>query len=188
MKHLIFAAIMLLASLQSFSQSFDGVSISGGYYEAVEKYKSKGYKVVQTGNTYTYLSGSVNGTSVELLVMGTPKTKQFCKAIIYLPKRTSWSSLKSNYEDYLQILTNKYGNPSSSYNFFKDPYNEGDGYELSAVKADKCVFAAYWIDSVSNTNIALNISEYLQVQISYENDRLMDVLKKEKDILNGNSF
>ena len=47
MKHLIFAAIMLLASLQSFTQSFDGVSIEGNISNVINEYKNKGYITTQ---------------------------------------------------------------------------------------------------------------------------------------------
>lgn len=188
MKHLLALAIILCISLLSFAQQFDGVSISGDYNQAIERYKAKGYKVTKYDGNFTFMLGMVNGTQVELLLIGTLKTKQFCKAVVYLPKKSTWESLKGNYQDYLGLLTTKYGKPSSSYSFFKEPYYEGDGYELTAVKAEKCVYAAYWLEMLDNTSISLTISEYQQVQINYENERLMELYKKEKDILNGNSF
>lgn len=188
MKKAIIIALLLCISTLSFSQQFDGINISGDFTSALNKFKAKGYVVVKgEGNRYI-LSGSINSLPVEILILGTPKTRQFAKVTVWLPKKTNWESLKSNYQDWLELLTTKYGKPSSSYNFFKTPYYEGDGYELTAVSSEKCVYAAYWIDILQNMTLAISISEYQQVEIVYENDSIMELYKKEKDIINGNSF
>lgn len=181
--NLILLAIMISAS--SFAQEFLGVKVDGTKQEFVAKFVAKGFKVVKVegGNeNATSMKGSYGGTNYELVIINTPVTKKVWKLAVYLPEQTSWYSLKSAYEQYLGVLVSKYGDPNKSYNFFKDPYYEGDGYEMSAVALDKCVFSSFW------ENIYIEISKYRQVKISYENATNSALDDEEKEKINKNVF
>lgn len=79
-----------------------------------------------------------------------------------MPSQVSWSSTRSRYEDFKETYTKKYGKPSDSYEFFIDPYERGDGYELQAIKLEKGYYTTYWeleagtivveIDALSNSD------------------------------------
>ena len=186
MKQLILI-ISLFISVSVFSQQFDGVNISGDLPTAVSSYKAKGYILSKTITNGVIMNGKIGNTEIELYLFTTSKSKKVYKATVYLPIKETWYAIKQNYQDYLEVLTTKYGTPNKSYDFFSKPYFEGDGYEMSALGLEKCTFSAYWLD-IDNTSIVIEISKYKQVKISYENNANQKIASAERDAINNVSF
>jgi len=69
------------------------------------------------------------------------------------------------YRSMKEVLTKKYGKPSSDYEFFKKPYYDGDGFEAQAIKLGKATFSSFWGSALN-----LEIHESLTVQLNYESD------------------
>ena len=133
------------------------------------------------------MNGRVANYPIELLIVVTPKTKQVCKVVIYFAKETNWYSLKQTYEKFKDVLIEKYGQFDSDYQYFRKPYYEGDGYEMSAVALDNVVYATYWLNK-ENMNMVVEIEKYKQVSITYENVELMRVKKNESMEIENKSF
>jgi hypothetical protein len=186
MKKYIVIALLMFSAV-SFGQSFDGVPISGNIDVAVSKFKAKGYKVSQNAESAVIMKGMVAGEEVQIFVLYTPKTKVVFKLTAYFDEKNTWYSLKSHYEKYVQIMTEKYGEPNSSYTSFSNPYYEGDGYEMSAVQLEKCNYAAYWMNK-DNLTLGVEISKYKQVKLIYENDINVELYKKERGEQQKNIF
>lgn len=183
MKKIAVITLALLVSIKGISQEFMGVKVDGSKATVTSQLISKGM-VKSTTSTPSALifKGYVSNTEIELFVFFTPKTNLAWKFVVYLPKRTSWYDLKSDYEKYLELFTNKYGTPTSSYNTFLSPYYEGDGYETSAVGLDKCLYSAFW------EKYSVEISKYKQVKLTYENSENAEINKKEKNQINNANF
>lgn len=189
MKQLLIIALATFLTSISYSQSFDGVPISGTLQEATTKFKAKGYILKETldhGNG-VIMKGKVNLQPIELWIFCTPTSKKVFKMNVFFDAQISWSSIKSEYERYKDILTNKYGEPDSQYDFFVKPYYEGDGYEMSAISLEKCTYASFWLNK-NNLSIHLLISKYKQVEISYQNDEMLIIAKSEFEKINQKSF
>ncbi|MFY8161982.1 MAG: hypothetical protein ACOVNU_11680 [Candidatus Kapaibacteriota bacterium] len=186
MKKLI-VIISLFFSVSAFSQQFDGVNISGDLPTAISSLKAKGYTLSKPITNGVIMNGKIGSTEIELFLFTTPKSKKVYKAAIYLPIKENWYSIKQNYLDYLEVLTNKYGTPDNSFNFFSKPYFEGDGYEMLALDLEKCTYSAYWL-KLENTSIYIEISKYKQVKISYENNENQKIAAAEKAAQNNASF
>lgn len=182
---LIVAIVTITFSAKS--QNFDGIYIGGGLNTFVDKLKAKGYKLVEITPQYASLTGRIANTDVEVFIASTPKTKVVSNITIYLPKETYWRGLKSSYNEYLTLLSEKYGKPDMAYTGFEAPYYEGDGYEMSAVENEKSNYVAFWFDK-SNTNIAVQISKYHQVKLLYENVINMQIKEREQNEIKTNSF
>lgn len=188
MKKLLFVLLTVL-STTSFAQSFNGITIGGKLSEFVSAMKEKGYtyvKATETGGAI--MSGTLSGNIVELWISVTPKTKLVWKLSIYFPENDSWYSMKSEYEKYKSALTEKYGTPDKTFEFFKSPYYDGDGYEMTAVRVEKAVFSTYWIKNESNYAISLSITKFSQLRISYENVRNSSIDDKEKKEINNTTL
>jgi hypothetical protein len=183
MKKTITLCLALAFTISAFSQEFLGVKVEGTKDEIQKKFSEKGFKFVSYKDNYLQLKGNVGSNEVEFNVIFTPKTKIAWKFVVYLPEQSSWYSLKSQYNEYLNMLKSKYGEPKSSYNFFSSPYSEGDGYEMTGVEVDKCVYAAYWEDKYS-----IEISKFKQVKIAYENPINAEIFSKEKKEIQTNTF
>lgn len=180
---LVFAFISFNIS----AQQFDGVSISGNMTTAIAKFKAKGFILNKIDGDVAIMKGKVSNYPIELLILVTPKTKQVYKMVVFLDKDISWKSLKSNYFKFKEIFTDKYGSFDDDYEYFVDPYYEGDGYELQAVRLEKCTYSTYWFDKMG-MNVAVEISKYEQVRLAYENAILVKVKQRETAEIEANSF
>lgn len=179
--------IALFITVNSFAQYFDGVHISGDISSVVQKYRAKGYKLIKNDATAYIMTGTANGVDVELYVLATPITKKAYSIKVYLEKKYSWYGLKSDFNKYKDILITKYGDSDKDYQYFEEPYFEGDGYETSAVKLEKVHYLSFWFDN-QNTNLCIEITKWMQVCITYENAIAAEINKKEKERKENNTF
>lgn len=189
MKKLIVKIAILLVSFNSYSQSWNGIPISGSFSTIKTNLSAKGFTLINSENNNAFFRGIVNGVDYEVLVFATPITYQVAKLVLYLPKRTNWTDIKYEYEYMKDMLTEKYG-IANSYGFFDSPYYEGDGYEMSAIEAEKCHYSSYWlkISQEPNLSVATEISKYKQVKVTYENKANMNKSKEETNNLNKKVF
>lgn len=170
----------------TFAQQFDGVTITGDMPTILNKYREKGWKLIKTEPTFAVLTGSIaQYRGVELYISVTPKSKRVYKATVYLPKQTTWSNLKYEYTQFVENMTVKYGSPES-FQYFKEPYYEGDGYEESALKNEKVVWISFW--ETLNLNLTVEITKYMQVCLTYENPVNVKYFSKERDALLSEKF
>ena len=183
----LFIAIAILATSVINAQEFNGVPIDGDLTTFVTKLKAKGYTLKEYIDNGAILKGKIGTKDIEVFAFTTPKSKKVFKLSVYFPERTTWSFLKSEYEELVGVLTDKYGEAHSSYSTFKKPYYEGDGYEMSAVQLEKCNFASYWIKQ-NNLTLAVEISKWKQINITYENDKNMAIKQEEMRNLQNNSL
>ena len=189
MKQIIAIIVIVFSSVFASAQSFDGVPISGDLITTITRFKAKGYTLKEYTNTGgAIMLGKVAFSNVELFISVTPKTKKVFKVSVYFDEERTWANLKSVYNKYFDILTEKYGSPDSKYATFETPYYEGDGYEMTAVGAEKCIYFAMWLMPQDNLNVAVKISEFKQVQLIYENAEMIKIKSKEIAELENKSF
>lgn len=185
MKKVTMVLLFSLITIIGAGQEFLGIKPEGSRLEVVNKFIAKGFKVKpQSANqNVTSMVGNYAGTIYEVNIVNTPTSKKVWKIAVYLPEETNWYSLKDTYEKYVETLTKKYGDPSKSYAFFHSPYYEGDGYEMNAVRLEKCSYLTFWGET-----IYIEITQWRQVRISYENPVNADLKEKETEKLNSNIF
>ncbi len=82
---------------------------------------------------------------------------------------------RETYKDMKQTLTTKYGPPQQAFEFFSDPYYEGDGYEDQAIKLGKGHFGAFW-----DNGLQLNVTEKLNLNVAYESPTWADEAGRRK--------
>jgi hypothetical protein len=185
MKKYILLLLITLSSIFSYSQEFNGVLVDGDLPSFVSKMKAKNYTLRKYIENGAIMDGKVGYNDVEVFIFTTPKSKKVFRLSVYFPKKTTWSSLKGSYLDLLSSLTSKYGEPTNKGEIFKDPYYEGDGYEMSAVAIEKVVYLAYW-EYISNLFLSIEISKYSQVNIVYDNVTNVAIRDKEIKSINTN--
>lgn len=177
----LFIAIALILTTVTNAQEFNGVKIDGDLPSFTNALKAKGYTFHRTLDNGCIMKGKIGFKDVDVFIFTTPKSKKVFKLTIYFEEKSTWSSLKSDYQQLAAALTEKYGQPSNTYDSFSKPYYEGDGYEMSAVQLEKCNYSSYWLNK-ENLTLAVEISKYKQVKLVYENDKNMDL--KEQEIKN----
>ncbi len=164
---------------------FMGIPIEGDAVLFINKLKVKGFKVINYNNNVTTMSGVFLGTLTNsILIVQTPKSKQVWKVGVYMPEQNTWSSLKFEYQSLLSKLNNKYGEPATSFFSFMSPYEEGDGYELTAVQMEKSNIIAWWdltfTDGTPSGLIMLEMTKWKQNSIIWENSVNTALKKKEQ--------
>lgn len=170
MKKLVLLFAVMLMSTTFFAQEhldFRGVPIDGHIDAFVSQMERLGYTVDKRIDNSAIMNGKFTGRDVELYIFSSPKTNTVWKVVLYFDKG-SWSSLKSSYFEYKGLYTQKYGKPTSSYEFFSDPYYEGDGYELQALRKEKCHYLSIYKLEIGS--IAVQLSEYEQLKLVYEDN------------------
>ena len=183
MKKLSIVFAICLMSIASYAQSVFGVQVDGYKKDVVNKFKAKGFKIpITPSSTVTSLRGIVDGVTYEVLVCNTPISKKVWKIIVYLPKQDNWYDLKLTYTKFYDFFLKKYGEPNSSYSSFSSPYEEGDGYEMTAVAEEKCNYTAFW------DLVYMSISKYNQIEINYENPTNAELFTNENEKLKFKNF
>jgi hypothetical protein len=158
---------------------FRGIPIDGNVSDFVSKMKGIGYTLDEVDGDITIMNGKFTGKDASIYIISSPKTKIVCRVTVYFEKQTSWSSIKSLYENYKELLEQKYKVKPKAYEYFKKPYEEGDGYEMQAVRLDKCVFSSFY--ETPQGYIALSISKTERISIAYEDEINIEIRSKEKE-------
>lgn len=177
---------MLCIISLGYSQEFLGIKVDGNLYEAVAKFKAKGFRLVESSKSAALLTGTLQFKTISLVIISTPKSHKVWKFVISLPEKTSWYSLKVEYNDYVEVFNSKYGKPTNSYSFYEDPYEEGDGFELQAIRNEKATFASYWL--FDNIAYSVRIHKDQNVELNYQNTVNFQIHKKETDEQNYSTF
>lgn len=159
---------------------FKQFPITGDVNSFIQALSSSGYKLEEP-YSYTYHAAALSGpfaghNDCSVLVVGTPKTHLTYAVMVYLQEHHIWHTIKSEYEQIKSQLTKKYGNPES-YEFFSDPYYEGDGSELTALFSDHCTWRSYF--KTSNGTISVSMTNNYKVLILYQDKINYDIREKE---------
>lgn len=121
-----------------------------------------------------------------VMVQYTPISKTVWRVQVILPNKTDWETLEAEYIEYLNILKSKYGQPTAEATEFLNPYQKGDGNEMTAVELEKCIYTSVWTSKQGG--VMISISKIKRVIISYENSKNLALEKEEKKELNKQIF
>ena len=182
MKKFLFVFVTLFFSMSLYAQEpleFRGLPIDGNLTNFVSKMKSIGYTVIDEEDNLVFMKGKFTNRDVKLLVCSSVKTHTVWKVCVLFDEARSWSSLKSDYLEYKDLFTKKYGKASDSYEFFLSPYYEGDGFEFQALRNEKCHYITFWENNVGYIAVQMKASERLG--IDYEDKINSKISSKEQD-------
>lgn len=146
---------------------FKGIVINGSKEDVADALKKQGYEFVDGGEDGILLNGKFAGIdNCHILVNASQHTHQTYSVSVFTPEALTWWSVKADYDRIKEMLRKKYGKPSSSAEFFSDPYDEGDGYELTALSTGNAMFVTSF--SSKDGDITLHISHGAQLLITYK--------------------
>lgn len=169
--------------------AFKGVPITGDPQVAIIALESKGFSTIQPYSTYDHgalLHGTFAGIQdCNIFIGGTAKTDTLYMIGVFLPPSNNWYNLKDQYYSYKEKLSNKYGEPKS-FEYFDDPYYEGDGYEISALDNGKCHFTS--IFKVERGSIIVSLSSQESVMIAYQDSEGNTINSEEMNDLADNDL
>lgn len=160
--------------------TFKDIPIDGNVKDFADKLSKKGFTYVKglEGNIVR-MEGKFADFNAEVWLMATPKTKIIWKIVVLTDKYTSWSSIKADFEKYKELYTKKYGKPSEDFHFFSRPYYEGDGYEMQALKLEKCTYITFF--ELPEGGIVIEMTKWGNISFSYEDNINVKIKRSESE-------
>ena len=174
---ILLMVMAFIANAQNSHLLFKGIEMDGTVSEFVKKLEAKGYTTSVEIDKGAVLTGEFAGENAEIFVMG-GKDENVWRVVVKFDKKETWSALKLSYLSYKKALTKKYGE-GECYEFFKPPYYDGDGYELTALKLDKCTFLTYFKTENGGIGVEINSDNY--AQITYEDEENVKLHENKKE-------
>lgn len=149
--------------------TFLNIPINGYAGTFVKLLEGKGLSVqvpYQDSAHTAILNGSFCGVkNCSFIVGGTHISDIVYMVVVQFPTVTTWVSLKDEYIKYKDFLASKY-DFFNCIEKFDYPYEEGDGYEATAVSLDKCSYMSYF-HTDNGSMIMLKISNDMTLNIAY---------------------
>ena len=174
-----------MLSVASYSQvepiehfTFKGIPIDGTLAEFGQKLTSTGLVITQKADEVIEFKGNFGGTDdCKIVAFSTPKTQQVYSLMVIFPEVDTWYSLKSDYKEYKTMLTTKYGKAKTTVERFSDPYYEGDGYEIQALRLSKASYASFFHTDNGEVTVALSYMNGAHLVLVYT-DKHNDALNE----------
>lgn len=142
---------MLMVSVITFAQkttnqhlTFKGVPINGTLIDYLAKMKQNGFSHMATKDGTAILQGDFAGYKGCVVGVSTLKQKDLVYQIaVAFPNRETWSALYGNYSSLKELLTDKYGKPSTEVENFDDE-RQDDHSKMYQVQFDGCKYYSIW--------------------------------------------
>lgn len=159
---------------------FKGIEIDGTCKKMSSQLQNLGFSEITTfDNGSIVMNGTFAGVyGCDVLLCSSQFTNKIWKILVRLPAEKNWYSLKDRYLKLKGIFTKKYGHPDA-YEYFTSPYEEGDGYEITAFGAGNATYASYF--KTDKGYIVVQIIEDGVVELAYEDDINADMHSKAQD-------
>lgn len=124
---------------------FKGVPIDGTLKEFVSRMKRKGFKSIGTEKGMAILKGDFAAYKECTIYVSTLDNKDLVSRIsVVFPNQETWEYLYGDYMNLKELLTEKYGVPSSVTEEFQDKYINDDRDRMHAVKMDRCKYESHF--------------------------------------------
>lgn len=120
---------------------FKGVPIDGTLKEFVTRMKRKGFKSIGSEKGFEVLQGDFAAYKKCTVYVSTLDNKDLVSRItVAFPNEETWEYLYGDYKHLKDLLTEKYGQPSTVTEKFQDKYIDDDNDRMLAVKMDNCKY------------------------------------------------
>ena len=153
----IFSFMFVVAQTPNKHLTFKGIPITGTLENFVQKMEAKGFRKIYSDKSFIGLEGEFAGyPGCEIYVYKIPNRNIVYKVVVFFPKESSWAYLEKEYNQFKDMLTNKYGDPS----WYSETFKEGastfnDDAKMSSLKKGNCDYWTQW--KVNNGYIEMRI-------------------------------
>lgn len=147
------------AMAQSTHLKFKGVPIDGSLDKFVERMKRSNFKLVSSKNGVAVLKGDFADFKECTIRVATLESKDLVSHIsVAFPNEEQWEHLYGDYKHLKEMLTEKYGKPSSCVEKFHSSYGSrttDDSAKMYEVQFDQCKYETCF--QANNGEIVLKI-------------------------------
>lgn len=127
---------------------FKGIEMTGSLSEFCSKLEQNGFEYsdsqLDKKNT-RIMEGNFTDRMVSAFITATSDCRQVVDVGVFMPDTESWQTLKAMFDEYKDLYTTKYGEPSVlSEKFLNDIYDR-PGWEMLGVVRDLCDYRAVYL-------------------------------------------
>ena len=142
----VFSCIGVMAQNANEHLKFMGIPINGTLESFTQKLVAKKIKSIQAAEGVGLFNGAFAGKNdCNIFVATVPNRNIVSKVVVCLPPRETWAWLESDYNQFKQMLTSKYGEPLQHSETFKSgAFTSSDYLKISALKEGKCEYYVGW--------------------------------------------
>ena len=152
MKRILIALLFVFSCIGTMAQNanehlkFMGIPINGTLESFTQKLVAKKIKSIQAAEGVGLFNGTFAGKNdCNIFVATVPNRNIVSKVVVCLPPRETWAWLESDYNQFKQMLTSKYGEPFQHSETFKaGTFTSSDYLKISALKEGKCEYYVGW--------------------------------------------
>ena len=152
MKRILIALLFIFSCIGAMAQNanehlkFMGIPINGTLESFSQKLVAKKIKSIQAAEGVGLFNGTFAGKNdCNIFVATVPNRNIVSKVVVCLPPRETWAWLESDYNQFKQMLTSKYGEPFQHSETFKaGTFTASDYLKISALKEGKCEYYVGW--------------------------------------------
>ena len=153
----IFSFMFVMAQTPNKHLTFKGIPITGTLENFAQELGAKGFKKTYSDKNVVVFKGEFAGYSdCEIYVYKAPNRNIVYKVVVFFPKESSWVYLEKEYNHFKGVLTNKYGEPTSHSEIFKEGASTfNDDAKMSSLKEGNGAYWSAW--KVDNGTIYMEI-------------------------------
>ena len=152
MKRILIALLFVFSCIGAMAQNanehlkYMGIPINGTLESFTQKLVAKKIKSIQAAEGVGLFNGTFAGKNdCNIFVATVPNRNIVSKVVVCLPPRETWAWLESDYNQFKQMLTSKYGEPFQHSETFKaGTFTSSDYLKISALKEGKCEYYVGW--------------------------------------------
>lgn len=188
MKKILITLCIIMLSFAMRAQehmTFMGIPIDGKISAFVQKLEDKGFTYIRTREDgVACLTGSFAGKrDCRILVVSSIRSLTVWKVVVSFPSKSSWGSVKDEYQTVKSLYSRKYGEPEDVFEFFITPYYEGDGYEIGAISIGKAHYESFFKTNDGYIHLAIDAGEYRSgyVTVEYEDGINVKIKRQEEE-------
>ena len=173
MKKILIIAVLIFSFIfvmvQNFNKhlTFVGIPITGTLENFAQELEAKGFKKIGSGRIYVGFEGEFAGYSgCKICAFRIPNRNIVSGVAVSVPEKDSWANLEEDYNQFKNMLTNKYGEPTSHSETFKEGASTfNDEAKMSSLKEGNCDYWAEW--KVDNGDIKVKIDFISDIDKGY---------------------
>ena len=154
----IFSFMFVMAQIPNKHLTFKGIPITGTLENFAQELEAKGFKKIYSGENLIGFEGDFAGyPGCKIAVSKIPNRKIVDRVDVFFPTESSWARLEEQYNQFKDMLTNKYGEPAShSETFKKRASTFSDAAKMRLLKEGNCDYWTQW--EVDNGDIQVQIA------------------------------
>ena len=143
----IFSFMFVMAQTPNNHLTFKGIPITGTLENFAQKMEAKGFRKIDSDKTCVVFEGEFAGYSeCEIYVIKVPNRNIVHKVAVAFPKESLWANLEKEYNQFKDMLTNKYGDPALQSETFKEGASTFNNHaKMASLKEGNCDYMAEWV-------------------------------------------